>query len=65
MKKNNPTRRAGEKKNLAPILSEKKYLGPNQKPKAPPEYQIDRVLEVFVPNRINGYQWLAHDVNAY
>ena len=43
MKKNNPARRAGEKNNLAPILFEKKYFGPDQKPKPPPpEYQIDR-----------------------
>ena len=35
-----------KKNNLAPILSEKKYLGPDQKPKPPPppEYQMDRAL---------------------
>ena len=42
MKKNNPARRTGEKYNLAPILSEKKNLGPDQNSKAPPpEYQMD------------------------
>ena len=38
MKNKNPARRASEKNNLAPILSEKKYLSPNQKPKPPPPW---------------------------
>ena len=36
-----------KKNNLAPILSEKKYLGPGPKtqaPPPPPEYQMDRAL---------------------
>ena len=36
-----PARRAGEKNNLAPILSEKIFL-PGPKFQAPPEYQMDR-----------------------
>ena len=41
---------AGEKNNLAPILSEKKYLGPDQNskpPPPPPEYQMDRALQLI------------------
>ena len=41
MKKNNPVRRAGEKNNLAPILSEKNFPVQTQIP-GPPEYQMDR-----------------------
>ena len=47
MKKNNPARRAGEKNNLAPILSEKKILARTKNPSPPPppaEYQMDRAL---------------------
>ena len=46
--KNNPARRAGEKNNLAPILSEKNFSArtkiPSPPPPPPPEYQIDRAL---------------------
>ena len=44
--KNNAARRAGEKNNLAPILSEKNS-GPdiNSSPPPPPEYQMDRALQ--------------------
>ena len=49
MKKNNPARRAGDKNNLAPILSKKNRPGPKvQAP--PPEYQMDRALEAFPYN---------------
>ena len=42
-KKNNPARRAGEKNNLAPILSEKIFWpGPKTQAPPPPEYQMDR-----------------------
>ena len=41
--KKNPAQRAGEKNNLALILSEKNILARTKKPKAPPhEYQMDR-----------------------
>ena len=43
-KKNNPARRAGEKNNLAPILSEKNILARTKSPSPPPEYQMDRAL---------------------
>ena len=43
MKKNNPARRAGEKKNIAPIMSEKNILARTINPSPPPpEYQMDR-----------------------
>ena len=35
MKKNNPARRAGEKNNLAPILSEKNILARTKNPSPP------------------------------
>ena len=35
MKKNNPARRAGEKNNLAPILSEKNILALTKNPSPP------------------------------
>ena len=45
MKKNNPARRAGEKNNLAAILSEKNILVWTKNPSPPPpEYQMDRAL---------------------
>ena len=46
-KKNNPARRAGEKNNFAPKLSEKKFLARKKipsPPPPPPEYQMDRAL---------------------
>ena len=40
--KNNPARSAGEKNNLAPILSEKKFSARTKIPSPPPpEYQMD------------------------
>ena len=42
MKKKNPAQRAGEKNNLAPILSEKNILARTKNPSPPPEYQMDR-----------------------
>ena len=48
MKKNNPARRAGEKNNLAPILSEKNILALTKNPSPPPpEYQMDRALRRY------------------
>ena len=45
-KNNNPARRAGEKNNLALILSEKNFLARTKIPSPPPpsEYQMDRAL---------------------
>ena len=42
--KNNMARRAGEKNNLAPILSEKKFSARKKFQAPPPEYQMDRAL---------------------
>ena len=39
--KNNPARRAGEKNNLAPILSEKNFSARTKIPSPLPEYQMD------------------------
>ena len=40
MKKTNPARRAGEKNNLAPILSEKNILARTKNPSPPPPLNI-------------------------
>ena len=50
-KKNNPAQRAGEKNNLAPILSEKNILARTKNPSPPPEYQMDcALLKVKCPS---------------
>ena len=57
MEKNNPARRAGEKNNLAPILSEKNILAQtkNPSPPPPPEYQMDRSLRNTCRLAGNGF----------
>ena len=57
MKKNNPARRAGEKNNLVPILSEKNILARTKNPSPPPpppEYQMDRALVPFGTSDATG-----------
>ena len=52
MKKNNPARRAGEKNNLAPILSEKNILAQTKNPSPPPLN-----IKWTVPNKYQVFQY--------
>ena len=52
MKKNNPARRAGEKNNLALILSEKNILARTKNPSPPPLN-----IKWTVPKRIVNGWW--------
>ena len=59
MKKNNPARRAGEKNNLAPILS-KKMSRPGPKFQAPPPLNI----KWTVPNKASLDEMDLHTVSS-
>ena len=55
--KNNPARRAGEKNNLAPILSEKNFSVRTKIPSPPSEYQMDRALRKIIIQKF-GYRYI-------
>ena len=49
MKKNDPARRASEKNNLAPILSEKNILARTKNPSPPPPLNIKWTVPKSIP----------------